>query len=65
MNRLNKCVSVSYDLNNPILLPKTSHLTELFVIDFHESCKHLGLGTTLCTGRNQAYDYKVANRGHL
>jgi len=45
--RLDKCYSLSYDKRNPILLPKESHLTELFVWDAHFRCCHLGVKSTL------------------
>ena len=44
--RLDKS-SYSYDVRNPILLPKTSFLTELLVWDAHFRCKHLSTATTL------------------
>ena len=53
--RLQKCVSTNYDQINPILLPRDSYFSELFVRDFHLKCKHLGVSTTLNMLRNSGY----------
>ena len=53
--RLDKCVSICYDLCNPIMLPRDSFLTVLFVREFHSKCKHLGESSTLNTLRNHGY----------
>ena len=45
--RLENCRMFEYDVRNPILLPKQSFLTELFVQEAHEQCKHLGASSTL------------------
>jgi hypothetical protein len=50
--RLEKCTYLADDVRNPLLLPKTSHLTNLFIWDAHFRCKHLGLGSTLNFLRN-------------
>ena len=53
--RLNKCNEIQYDLMNPIMLPKNSNLTHLFILDFHEKCMHLGVNTTLNRLRNSGF----------
>jgi len=53
--RLSKCTSVSYDLNNPILLPKNSILTRLLVSNAHMFCKHLGTTPTLTALRKSGF----------
>jgi hypothetical protein len=53
--RLDKCVSLSYDVKNPILLPRDSFLTLLIVRDFHERIKHLGVSSTLNAIRNAGF----------
>ena len=45
--RLNNCELLTYDMKNPVLLPKNSHLTELIINNCHEECKHMGTATTL------------------
>ena len=54
-DRLGKCSSVIRDINEPILIPKNSYLTRLIVLDLHERCRHLGVGTTLAAVRNAGY----------
>ena len=49
--RLENCAYLSYDVRNPILLPKQSFLTELFIRAAHEDRKHLGTASTLSTIR--------------
>ena len=52
-NRLIRCKgrldrsSLSYEVCNPILLPRNSFLSELVVWDAHQRCKHMGIATTL------------------
>jgi hypothetical protein len=53
--RLDKCVSLSYDVKNPILLPRESFLALLIVRDFHERIKHLGVSSTLNAIRNAGF----------
>ena len=45
--RLGRCENLSFDAQNPLLLPKQSYLTVLLVREAHESCKHLGASSTL------------------
>ena len=49
--RLGNCDYLNNDVRNPILIPKQSFLTELFVARAHLDCKHLGMATTLATIR--------------
>ena len=44
---LDNCTYFSYDARNPVLVPKYSYLTELFVQEAHADCKHLGAAATL------------------
>ena len=44
--RLDKS-DLSYDLCNPVLLPRFSFLTELYVWDAHQRCLHMGTESTL------------------
>ena len=44
--RLEK-TNLNYDVCNPILLPRNSFLTDLYVYDAHNRCKHLGIASTL------------------
>jgi len=53
--RLAKCLRVDYNLCNPILLPKDSFLTTLFVRHFHEKCLHMSVTSTLNKLRNEGY----------
>ena len=53
--RLGKCQSLDESVNNPILLPKDSGLTKLFIWEFHLRSKHLGVGTTLTALRNAGF----------
>jgi len=53
--RLTRCLSVSEEVNNPILLPRESYLTTLIIEDVHRECKHLGVGTTLISVRKRGY----------
>lgn len=50
--KLDKCLQLSYDVRNPIVIPKNSHLTELIIADCHIKCKHLGSSSTLNYIRN-------------
>lgn len=45
--RIGKTSEFDYNSCNPVLLPKQSYLTELFVWDFHTRCKHLSTAVTL------------------
>ena len=45
--RLGNCEALSYDAQNPMLLPKDSYLTVLLVRESHNYCKHLGASSTL------------------
>ena len=45
--RLGKCDLISWNLNNPIVLPRESFFTRLMIIDAHVSCKHMGVSSTL------------------
>jgi len=49
--RLALCDAYGYDVNNPVLLPRNSVLTGLFIQDAHDRCKHLGVPTTLANLR--------------
>lgn len=51
--RLGRCKNIPYNLANPILISEKSPLTKLLVLKYHNDCKHLGLGSTLNTVRNQ------------
>ena len=53
--RIEKCSKISFNVVNPIILPKTSHLTNLYVNYFHSLCKHLGNSSTLNTLRNHGF----------
>lgn len=53
--RLSKCEHLTYDLQNPVLLPKDGFFTVLIVRDFHERCKHLGVNSTLNALRNNGF----------
>jgi len=53
--RFGKCIHFDYDLNNPIILPKLSYLTELYIWKYHELCKHLGVNNTLNSVRNHGF----------
>jgi len=53
--RLDRCKQINYNAKNPILLPKTSFLTSLYIADFHAQCKHLGLATTLTKLRTMGF----------
>jgi hypothetical protein len=46
---------LSYDVKNPILLPRKSFLALLIVRDFHERIKHLGVSSTLNAIRNAGF----------
>ena len=45
--RTEKNVTHEEEVQNPILLGKSHHLTYLLIIHFHHRVKHLGVGTTL------------------
>jgi len=45
--RLEHCKQLTYDVKNPVLLPRNSFLTCLFIEDAHCLVKHLGVPTTL------------------
>ena len=51
--RISKCTYYNYDVHNPVLLPKASRFTQLFIIDCHMKLQHLGIGTTLNYIREQ------------
>ena len=51
--RISKCKKLDFDACNPIILPRKSFLTELFIWDAHESYRHLGVATTLNIIRSQ------------
>ena len=53
--RLSKCTFVETDVNNPIIIPKDSHLTKLIIYDFHLRIKHLGSKTTMTAIRNGGF----------
>ena len=53
--RLSKSTAISFDVANPIMLPKDSFFSELVVRDFHERCKHLGVASTLNRLRTCGY----------
>ena len=41
--RISKCKKLHFDACNPIILSLKSFLTEFFIWDAHESCRHLGV----------------------
>ena len=45
--RLENCDYFAHEVNDPIVLPKQSPLTDLFIWHYHLECKHMGVGTTL------------------
>ena len=45
--RIGKCEVFTYEVLNPILLPKKHLLTNMIILDCHAQVKHLGLATTL------------------
>ena len=53
--RISKCLYFSFDVHNPVLLPKESRFTQLFIIDCHVKMQHLGIGTTLNYIREQGF----------
>ena len=53
--RLEKCLNLSYDQKNPIILHKNSFLTELIIWDSHLSCKHMGSSSTLVNVRQSGF----------
>jgi len=53
--RLTKCNDIGNDVNNPVLLPKESHLTDVVIEDVHRECKHLGVPTTLVNVRKRGF----------
>jgi len=53
--RLGKSQYHAVEVKDPVLLPKSSFLTTLFVEDFHRRCKHLGVSATLVRIRNSGY----------
>ncbi len=53
--RISKCLYYTYDVHNPVLLPKTHRFTYLFINHCHKKVQHLGIGTTLNYLREQGY----------
>ena len=53
--RLKRCDKINYNLCNPIVLPRDSNLTKLYVWFFHEKTKHLGVNSTLNCLRNHGF----------
>lgn len=53
--RLKKCLRISFDLNNPVLLPRFSYLSILYVWQFHFDCRHMGAATTLNALRSSGF----------
>jgi len=49
--RLERCHQFSSEAKNPILIPKESFLTQLYIEDSHFRCKHLGVASTLASLR--------------
>ena len=45
--RLENCEYLSFDMQNPMLLPKSSYLRELIIWNAYVSCKHMGSASTL------------------
>ena len=45
--RLSRSNYYNFEILNPVLLGKHHYLTKLFIKDAHESCKHLGIQSTL------------------
>ena len=53
--RLGNCKFLTFEVKNPILLPKNSKLSQLLVNNFLEECKHLGTASTLAKLRNSGF----------
>ena len=53
--RLDKCLKLSPDQCNPVLLPKFSLYTKLIILDCHKNCKHLGVSSTISNIRKSGY----------
>lgn len=53
--RLGRNQSISYAINNPIMLDRKSRYTTLLIETLHEECYHLGLQTTLARLRNKGF----------
>ena len=53
--RISKCLYYNYDIHNPVLLPRESRFTQLFILDSHVKMQHLGIGTTLNYIREQGF----------
>ena len=45
--RINRSLTSSYDVVNPVIMSPSHHLTNLFIMHAHVDCKHLGLDCTL------------------
>lgn len=45
--RFAKCKTLSYEMNNPLLLAKDCNLTKLIILDCHARAKHMGIPTTM------------------
>ena len=53
--RLGNCARFDDSVKNPIILPKESKLTRLYISHFHNSIRHLGVGSTLQCIRNGGF----------
>ena len=53
--RLAKSTHCDYNVNNPLLLPKSSHVTKLYIKYFHEKNMHLGVQVTLNATRQAGF----------
>ena len=53
--RISKCLYFKYNVHNPVLLPRESRFTQLFILDSHVKMQHLGIGTTLNYVREQGF----------
>ena len=47
--------SLAYELKNPIILHRKSHLTKLLISERHEACHHLGTNITLSKVRTAGF----------
>ncbi|XGW14000.1 hypothetical protein V3C99_000352 [Haemonchus contortus] len=47
--------SLSFDANNPIILPRRNWITELYILHQHMKCHHIGTSQTLTMLRQQVW----------
>ena len=53
--RLANCLSLSYEVANPVILPSYSHVSRLLIWHFHHICNHMGVNTTLTKMRAEGF----------